>query len=139
MSDDECGSSEGENRPGKRAVRRRSGLDSPTIDAVYDVLRNRRRRYVLYYLGHHDSAELDALVGRIAEWETEKPASRIPTDVIEQLAADLHHVHLPKLAAERFVEYDRRSGAVRYRARSELLEACLCLTSATEAPDATTD
>jgi hypothetical protein len=33
----------------------------------------------------------------------------------EQLAVQLQHTHLPKLADHGVVEYERRSGAVRYR------------------------
>lgn len=72
------------------------------LDEMFDVLSDRRRRYVLYALRDADSAvEMDDIVSFVVDRE------RIDTDGHRsQVRTALHHVHLPKLADVGAVEYD---------------------------------
>lgn len=84
-------------------------------DAVFGLLVDRRRRFVLHYLrmAEDDVVQLDALI----EWLAERlDEGDDPGDARrEQLEASLHHVHLPHLAESGVVDYDWRSRAIRYR------------------------
>lgn len=92
---------------------------SPTLDATLDLLSNRRRRYVLYYLREQGRAvTVDELAEQIVAWERdagEEPAASIghgaetPND---RVTADLHHCHLPRLTEAGAVTYDQAEGYV---------------------------
>lgn len=94
-------------RPEGRSDR---GTASPerAVDAVAD---ERRRVLVSYLDGKRDeAASLVELVDHVA--------GRDANAEVERVALALRYVHLPRLEAAGLVEYDRRSGAVRYRAPS---------------------
>lgn len=86
------------------------------LDTLFETLSNPRRRYLLHHLLDHPNgvAEFDTVSGLIARWEQRTGRSNASS---EDVAIDLHHTHLPRLADVGLVEYDRRSGALRYRDR----------------------
>ncbi|NEU56533.1 hypothetical protein [Halorussus sp. MSC15.2] len=82
---------------------------SPTLDATLDLLSNRRRRYVLYYLreqGH--SVTLEELAEQVASWERDNGDS--PDE--ERVLADLYHSQIPRLADADAVTFDAQDGYV---------------------------
>ncbi|WP_115863909.1 DUF7344 domain-containing protein [Halorussus litoreus] len=92
---------------------------SPTLDATLDLLSNRRRRYVLYYLRDEGrGVTVDELAEQIVAWE--RDAGEEPTTSIgqgdgthrERVTADLHHCHLPRLTEAGAVTYDDEEGYV---------------------------
>lgn len=91
----------------------------PSLDAVFELLAARRRRYLLYYLEDEDAepvVELDDLADRISAWEEEwTDEDAVETDSPDAIRDDLHHVHLPRLADAGLVEYDARTRTVRNR------------------------
>lgn len=67
----------------------------------------RRRRAVASLLDRGGPIGLEDLVQRLLpDGDTEAPTA-------ERLTVELHHVHLPKLAAVGLVEYDADEGVVR--------------------------
>lgn len=84
---------------------------------VVDVLSSRRRRYVLYYLldSSDGVTELDDLADQLQRWERAAD-DEVPDDHGVRIATALHHVDLPKLSDAGIVDFDPRSGAVRYHA-----------------------
>jgi hypothetical protein len=88
------------------------------LNTIFEVLSQPRRRYVLYCLHREETmtSDFETLVNRVAELESRT----VPTDVataetvIAEIAASLHHQHLPKLADSGLVDYDPRSKSVRY-------------------------
>lgn len=86
-------------------------------DRVFELLSDGRRRHVLYYLAREQTG------GATVTELREVISSRLEGDR-DDLAVELHHTHLPKLAAAGVVEYDGRSETVRYRG-DPLLERCL--------------
>lgn len=85
------------------------------LDRVLALLANRQRREILDRLVESDSEvttveELSRYLTRVVTdgGEAESPST-------EGARAKLHHVHLPKLEECDLVEYDARSGKVRYR------------------------
>ena len=87
-----------------------------SIDTLFDVLSDARRRYALHYLlGTADGVtNVETLAEEIAAWERATGRADAPA---EDVMVDLHHAHLPLLVDVGLVEYDERSGAVRYRDR----------------------
>lgn len=83
------------------------------IDAILDVLRDRRRRLVLEHCMDRskDVHEFDDLVNSVYQRlaREDEPVER------DRLEASLHHVHLPFLVERGLLEYDHRSGQLRYR------------------------
>lgn len=89
-------------------------MATPSLDTVFDLLSNRRRRYAIYHLVDESpgTVEYTALAEQVAVWEV---ADEDPSESrIETVAADLYHSHLPKLDAENVVDFDPRSGVVRF-------------------------
>ena len=96
-----------------------------SIDELLSTLSHRRRRDVLYALSENEVMDAESLATRIAASEADCPPERIDADDRKSVLIELSHVHLPKLADRRAIEYDRRSGAVRWSAPSDDLESLL--------------
>lgn len=105
-------------------------MDDPTHDALFRVLAEPHRRVVCRYLASRDEgvANVDDLVDHVVHRdgarENVEPEDVGPEDRRRQVEIRLHHVHLPMLSDAGIVEFDARSGIVRYRG-SELLEELL--------------
>jgi DNA-binding transcriptional ArsR family regulator len=86
-----------------------------TNDQIFDVLSNRRRRYVIHYLSQHDdeSVSLGDLSRQIAAWETGNDPDYIAYDERKTVHTSLYQNHVPKLAEAGIIEYDSREGTVR--------------------------
>lgn len=99
-------------------------LSSRSVDVVFEILANTRRRHALSMLAEAEGAiSMGELVDQLATWEAgDGEMSRVER---QQLAASLHHTHLPKLADYGFVEYDERTRTVRWRRQPEFMRACL--------------
>lgn len=105
------------------------------IDELLTLLSHRRRRNVLYYLSEHDLASLDTLATTIAARELGIPSEGVPNADRQAVLVDLYHNHLPKLADRGLIEYDDRSGAIRWTAPSTDLETLLECTRSLESDD----
>ncbi|KYH25582.1 hypothetical protein HAPAU_22560 [Halalkalicoccus paucihalophilus] len=90
----------------------RSG-EQPTKDDVFDILRNRRRRYVLGYLSDQESVvELSELAEELANWESEDEDAYITHRDRKRAYVSLYQTHLPKLDRAGIVEYNQPRGTV---------------------------
>lgn len=91
------------------------GLD--TYDRIFGALSVRRRRYVLYYLEHTEPATITDVARHVAAWETDASPASLDEEAepVRRVLASLYHHHLPKLADHGLVEYDPRSGDIRFR------------------------
>ncbi|AGB39221.1 DUF7344 domain-containing protein [Natronococcus occultus] len=96
-----------------------------TIDESLSLLSNRRRRDVLYRLSEADVTSVDSLAATIAAREASVPAEQLSADDRERVRIELYHTHLPKLADRGLIEYDDRSGTVRWTAPTDVLESLL--------------
>ena len=112
-------------------------MPTPTlsIDTLFAMLSDARRRYTLHHLlGSEDGvADIGTLAERIAAWE--RATDRRDASVAD-VVIDLHHAHLPLLADVGLVEYDERSGAVRYRDRKPVRD-CFERTPMWDLPETT--
>jgi hypothetical protein len=79
------------------------------VNEAFDLLRNARRRGVLYVLKRNGRMSVHTIARRIAEWQSEGNSSAPDTESIE---TSLVHAHLPKLDDAGVIEYDRDEEAV---------------------------
>lgn len=88
-----------------------------SLDAIFELLSRRRRRYALYAL-HRDGEtgiELDELARRVRRLEA---ADHEGTD--EEVRSALEEHHLPKLVGMHVIEIDDRTEMIRYRGQPSL-------------------
>ncbi len=97
--------------------------EPPSLDLIFELLSDQRRRYVLYYLTEQPDgvATVDEVTDVVATRRAEK-RDQEPETVRDQIRTSLQHVHLPKLEAAGLLEHDRRSETVRYWSQPSLEE-----------------
>jgi len=98
-------------------------MANDSLDACLNLVADRRRRRVIRQLRREGgTTTFDDLVDRLHDGglltDDDRHRDR------ERLAIQLQHTHLPKLADHGVVEYDHRSGIVRYQP-DERIEAVL--------------
>lgn len=83
------------------------GSDPLGEDAVFRVLRNKRRRYALHYLKQREEVvSVGELAERIAAWETDTPVAEVSTGARKRVYISLLQSHLPTLQDAGMVEFD---------------------------------
>ena len=102
------------------------------IDRVLLALSEPRRRYFLYYLDRQGDAYIDEAARFIAACERDCDPSDVSAETWEAVRRELYHVHLPKLAGENIIDYDRRSGAMCFQNPPSELPEFLELASSME-------
>lgn len=107
------------------------------FDRIFTALSNRRRRYVLYYLEHAEPATISEIARHVVAWETDTPPAAIDdeSDPVRHVLVALYHDHLPRLDDLGLIEYDHRSGDVRFRDCPEALLEVIACCRPREAPD----
>lgn len=81
-------------------------IQPATVDRVYDLLSDRRRRHLLYLLLDADRLSIDEIALRLAAWEGETPMTAVEDDRRRRIGTALRHNHLPRLADHDVIEYD---------------------------------
>jgi len=85
----------------------------PSLDVVFDVLRNRRRRLVLAALNEGDGGTtLGDLAERIAGIENDKPPESLDSQERKRVYVGLYQSHLPKMDDAGAVRFDDDRGTV---------------------------
>lgn len=110
-------------------------IESERLSEIFDALAHERRRYALYHLQEHERAQLQAVAERVAAWERDCPPDELSSETCDRIENELYHVHLPKLEAAALVEYDSRSGAIRFRDPPDALDSLLEICGRAEPPD----
>jgi tRNA pseudouridine38-40 synthase len=89
------------------------GPSDPSNDELYEVLSNRRRRYVIHALDDaEEPMELGELADQIAEWETGDADEHVSADARKSVYTSLQQSHLPKMDDVDVVEFDKDRGVV---------------------------
>lgn len=89
-------------------------------DVVFDIMSNRRRRFVLAYLRHEESpAQLTDIATALAAAETDTPPEQVDRRARKRAYVSLYQTHVPRLVEEQAVEYDDKTGEVSLRAPAE--------------------
>ena len=100
--------------------------ESLSEDLIFDVLKNRRRRYTLHYLKRQARpVELSELAEQVAAWENDKTVAELSANERKSVYTSLYQTHLPKLADAGIVEYNRNRGVVELSGNAAQLEGYL--------------
>lgn len=113
--------------------------DDRSLDVIFEVLSDQRRRHVLTCLLDHGQAiALSELAADVAGRETGPGRNEVPPhasesrmevseDRVQRLTASLYHVHIPKLVAAGVVDYDPDRDVVRPTESARQIEQILAL------------
>lgn len=95
-------------------------MTSNSLDACFQLVADRRRRRVIQQLRHETdgTTTIDDLVDRLHSGGSVSADDRHVDR--EDLAIQLHHTTLPKLEDHGVVDYDHRSGTVRYQPNDQV-------------------
>lgn len=98
----------------------------PSIDDVFEVLSNRRRRYTLHHLQRRDEpVELGNLSERVAAWENETGIEKVTSAERKRVYTALQQFHLPKMEDSGLIEYDQRGSIVELTDTADTLDVYL--------------
>lgn len=91
------------------------------LDEVFELLRNRRRRDVLWYLVETDDRmSIGELAERIAAKECDKPVSQVTSQERKRVYIGLYQGHLPKMDDYGAVAYNQKRGVIKHGSNFEL-------------------
>ncbi|EJN57477.1 DUF7344 domain-containing protein [Halogranum rubrum] len=95
-------------------------MTTHSLDACLQLVADRHRRRIIHHLRHEatGTSTVDEIVDQFHNSGSDSKDG--PPQDREALAIQLYHVHLPKLADHDVVEYEHRSGSVRYRPDEQL-------------------
>ena len=101
-----------EDAPAETSEPTPDGESFSTAD-LFDVLSNRRRRYVVYLLKRATGpVELGTVATRIAAWENGREPSAVTGAERKRVYTSLQQVHLPKMDEFGAIRFDKRSGTI---------------------------
>lgn len=101
-----------------------------SLDDVFDLLSNQRRRYVLSCLA--DTTQplvLTSLAEDVAICENESPRTEISKEEVRTVRTSLYNSHIPKLVDAGVVKYNQERGLIRGVDSADMVERVLCLTA----------
>lgn len=97
-----------------------------SLDAVYHLLQNKRRRRIIQYLVGVDGAVTrDEIVEKIAVMENPTDRERVGSQARQRVYVALHQIHLPKLDDANVLDYGPDRGTVTPQASLERLNLIL--------------
>lgn len=85
---------------------------SLSVDDLFEVLNDRRRREILHHLPGDKEAQIRPLSRCIAADEEGEPPSEVGEDAIQRVYIALYQSHLPVLEKKGLLEYDDSTGAI---------------------------
>ena len=87
-----------------------------SLDTVFEILKNRRRRDILQYLWNHDgSANIGELAEHIAALENDIEVTALSSSQRKRVYIGLYQCHLPKMDDAAIVDFDKHRGTIRLR------------------------
>jgi small-conductance mechanosensitive channel len=123
-------SSDSSSRPRRLIDGVLSGMDSTSgepldEDTVFDILSNRRRRQIIYYLQDNGGeAPLREVADAVAGWEEGQAPEEVTEKQSRRVYVSLYQSHVPRLTEVGLIEH-ADSGAVRLTDRVRLLDPYL--------------
>ena len=91
----------------------RSDDEELSLDELFDLLRNRRRRDILAYLDASDgTVTLDELAEAIAADENDTEPEQLTSQQRKRVYISLYQNHLPKMDDLGLIEYEKNRGVV---------------------------
>ncbi len=112
------------------------GADGIDVDQTFEVLSNRRRRFMLHCLKQREGerADLSEISTQIAAWEGDASPEEIAYEDRKSVYTSLYQFHAPKMSEAGVIEYERRSGEIRLTDAGRELDVYLETVSGDEIP-----
>lgn len=93
---------------------------------IFDLLSNRRRRFVLRYLrSEREPVSLESLIRAAAAQENDKPVEAVSKEEERRMYISLYQTHIPLLDDAGLVDYDPNTKTVRPTDRLRVVEPYL--------------
>jgi len=90
-----------------------SDQELSSLDTIFDLLSNPRRRFVLHYLKRvEEPVQLTELAAQIAAKENDVPVDELTSQQRKRAYVSLYQTHVPKLEEVGVVTYDADTGNV---------------------------
>lgn len=87
--------------------------DPLSLDLVFEVLKNERRRRVLKYLAdRQETVSLSDLAEHIAAIENDKPEKALSSQERKRVYVGLYQCHLPKMDDTNVIDFDGNRGTI---------------------------
>jgi len=97
-------------------------------DTVYHLLQNERRRLALRYLREIEpETDLGEMAVQVAAWENDTTTGAVTSDMRQRVYIALYQSHLPKLADEGVLDYDKDRKRISRRPAAAQLDRYLTL------------
>lgn len=107
-----------------------------SLDEVFDLLSEERRRYALYYLEQADGpVAVEEVAEQVAKWETGNVVGAIPEDKFERIEVELHHTDLPKATEVEYIEYDPAAETIEVSGVPPEVNAIITVAKVIERPE----
>jgi DNA-binding transcriptional ArsR family regulator len=109
--------------------------DEVSTDLVFEILSNKRRRMVLYYLRQSgEPATVRELAEQIAALENDVDVDDLANQQRKRVYVSLYQTHIPKLQETGIIEYDEDAGEVRLTDRAMEIDTYLTPVTESEYP-----
>jgi DNA-binding transcriptional ArsR family regulator len=98
------------------------GSPELSLDTVFEILKNRRRRDILQYLWEHEgTANIGELAEHIAALENDIDVAALSSSQRKRVYIGLYQCHLPKMDDAGIVAFDKHRGTVELNDAAEEL------------------
>jgi hypothetical protein len=93
-----------------------------SLDTIFEILKNQRRRYVLKYLREATgTVQLNELADQVAAWENDKAVGLVSSNERKRVYVGLYQCHLTKMDDSGVIEFDQYRGTIEVRPAVERL------------------
>lgn len=96
-----------------------------STETVYQILRNRRRRFTLHYLKRVETTDIGEVAEQVAAWENDIPVEAVGSTERKNVYNTLQQTHLQKLDDSGFIKYDQQSGTIELTKAAQQLDIYL--------------
>jgi hypothetical protein len=126
--------------PGGSGPDKMSSTASPTEpdlsqDEIFEILSNRRRRYVLHCLKqHNDGVQLGEVSEQVAAWETDKTVRDVDTAERKRVYTSLQQCHLPQMDKKGVVNFEQEQGIIELGEAAEDVDVYMEVTKRFDLP-----
>ncbi|WP_394345825.1 DUF7344 domain-containing protein [Halegenticoccus tardaugens] len=110
----------------RKSDRREVPSDVLSMDVIFELLKNRRRRDILrYLLSTERTVTLSELAEQIAAWENDIEVRELGSDQRKRVYVALYQTHLPKMDDAGIIDYDQDRGNITLSENADLLNMYL--------------
>jgi hypothetical protein len=87
-----------------------------SLDTIFEILKNQRRRYVLKYLREASgTVQLNELADQVAAWENDKAPGLVSSNERKRVYVGLYQCHLTKMDDSGVIDFDQYRGTIEAR------------------------